>query len=115
MENTNKLRLSLILTLIGILCLLILGNFSSPRQINTNSDIKINEYVKITGKVIAEKFYDSFTILTLKDEYGTIKATCNCNNLINKTVQIKGKITQYNKQMQIQSDLIKIISTDIQD
>lgn len=104
----NRLfTISLGISLIGILILFILAGQITPKEITTNSTIKPNEQVKIIGKIISEKKFEDFKILTLEDSYGKIQIICNCKRaLLNKTVEVKGKMEEYNNKSQINAEEI---------
>ena len=116
MDNTLKIPLSL--SLAGILILLFLAQQEAPLEkignINNHSYNFLNKKVKIEGMVINEKQYDTikpFKILYIGDATGSIQVTCNCNpekNLTEKTVQVTGKVSEYNKKIQINADEIAL-------
>lgn len=101
----NLLKISLTLSFIGVFLLLILSLTIQPKQVNSYQDLKLNSYVKTTGKIIDIKTYDDFSIISLDKN---ITLTCNCKLKINQTIEIIGKVSEYNKELQINSD--KIIS-----
>lgn len=107
------LYFSLIISLTGILTLFVISPFQI-REITTNSNLSINEQVKISGKIISERIADkssSFTILTLQDDKGKIEVTCNCqNSWLNRTVQVTGKVEEYDKKLQITADKIENVA-----
>jgi len=109
MEPEKIKKILFIISLIGIILLLFISQNIKPTSVNTNSTLKINQYVKIAGKVIQEKSYEDFTVLTLQDKYGKIPITCNCKKLINKTLEVIGKVNFYNR-IQIQADKIILSS-----
>jgi len=91
MENL-LLKISLAISLFGVLFLLILANFSQP---------------VIQGKIISIKTHDDFKIILL-DNNRTI--TCNsCQLKINQTIQVQGKITEYQSPPQISADKIQVL------
>ncbi len=102
----SLLKIALIISLTGIFILLIISNSLSPKLININeiNENYLNKNVKIRGKIINEKSYDNFKILTVQDSTGKIQATLNSKNKINhnnQTLIIQGKITEYENQLQI--------------
>ncbi len=116
MDNTLKIPLSL--SLAGILILLFLAQQEPPLEkignINNHSYNFLNKKVKIEGTVINEKQYDNikpFKILSIKDATGSIQVTCNCpgdQNLTGKFIQVKGKVSEYNQNLQINADEITL-------
>ncbi len=116
MDNTLKIPLSL--SLAGILILLFLAQQEAPLEkignINNHSYNFLNKKVKIEATVVHEKKYDNikpFKILSIQDTTGSIQVTCNCpkdQNLTGKFIQVTGKVSEYNKNLQINADEIII-------
>ena len=108
-------KIALIISLIGIFILLILINLQEPKisEINSLSNKRLNEEVKIQGKIIDLKIFQSnFTITKIKDNSGFIEVICNCpqiKKLQNSTLQITGKLTEYQSNLQIQADKILFV------
>lgn len=101
----NKLlTLSLILSFLGVFLLLILSLTLQPKQVSNYSDLKLNNYVKTTGKITQIRTYNDFSIITLDNN---LTLTCNCKLKINQTIEATGKVVEYNKELQINSDKIK--------
>jgi len=105
-------KLSLILSLLGIITLLILANITEPEQINIK-DITIknlNKKAKIQGEVVRIKSYEksNFQIIKLKDSSGEIEITTNkiLDLKNNQELIIIGRITQYKNSLQIQAEKI---------
>jgi RecJ-like exonuclease len=104
----------LIISLLGILILLLIVNFSEIK-ISEISSVKLsreNQQVKISGIVISKQIYkeNNFTSFKLKDSTGEINIICNCPNIkINQTLEVIGKVQQYQKQMQISADKINLL------
>ncbi len=108
------LKISLSISLIGILFLLFLSNNLSPKQINIK-DINnklLNQKVKVQGQVFNIRTYEdsNFQIISIKDTTGKIDTTLNnpINITNNQTIIVIGIIKEYNKTLQIQAE--KIIS-----
>lgn len=100
------LKLSVAISLIGILILLIISANLKPKEfrineINTN---QINEKIQINGQVISIKNYNPFDIITIQDQTGKIKVlTENKNKDIKKfdNLTIIGKVSEYNQELEI--------------
>jgi len=107
MTKTSLVYICLAISLLGILALFLLSNLIQPVEINTNSTAKENELVKITGRIIKEKSYEDFSVLTLQDSIGNIAVSCNCKGFENKSVEITGKTEIYNNKLQIRAYTIK--------
>jgi DNA/RNA endonuclease YhcR with UshA esterase domain len=109
-----KLKIVLILTILGILALSFISNLNPP-QINI-ADINekfLGKRVMLESKIInIQEFPDkSFQILILQDKTGNITATSNSQITLdlnkNQTYIIIGKIQKYNQALQLTIDEIK--------
>ncbi len=99
-----------------MLILLFLAQSEPPLEkigeVTNHSYNFLNKKVKIEAAVINEKRYDNikpFKILSIQDATGSIQVTCNCpgdQNLTGKIIQVKGKVSEYNKNIQINADEI---------
>ena len=114
LEKIN-LRTSLSLSIIGVLILLFLSNTLQPKLIeikDINSKL-LEKQVKVSGQINSiRSFEDSdFQIISLKDETGKIDITTNkiLNLTTNQSVSVIGKITEYEKDLQIQAEKIVLI------
>ena len=120
----NLIKISLTISLLGIITLLILANTIEPKltKIKDITIKQLNKKVKILGKIenikIIEnnKTRESFQILTISDETGKVDAVFNTkpnlnllNLKINQNLIITGRVTQYKDKLQIQAE--KIILT----
>ena len=103
------MKVSLIISILGIFLLLFLTNFLAYKEITSLSNLTLNEKVRIEGKIIEEKTYGEFSVLKLKDEQGEIEITCNCKNFLNKIVLVQGKVTEYKNIKQISAEKIEAI------
>ncbi len=84
------LKISFLISIMGIFLLLILANFSQ---------------VSVQGKIISIKSYDDFKIILL-DNNKTI--TCDsCQVKPNQTIQVQGKNVNYRGEKEIEALLIK--------
>ena len=109
----NLLKISLIISLLGILVLLIISNEISPELIKIKDidDTMIYKNVKIQGnlvKAIKPTKGSDFQILTINDSTGTIQVTLNTKqNFQNLTnLIIIGKVTEYKNKLQINAEKI---------
>ena len=115
MENRKKLFLAL--SLIAIFTLLLLSQIIQPKnlQISDITPDNLNQYVKVIGKIISQKNYEdkNFQILILKNQSDTIQITTNAKNKLglnySKTHAVIGKVTEYNRTLQIAADKIEEI------
>jgi DNA/RNA endonuclease YhcR with UshA esterase domain len=114
MKNIDLFKISLIISLFGILILLILSNTLTPKLFNIK-DINSNDAYKkilLEGVVVSIKNYPDFTIIRLKDNTGSINVIVEDNIDLEKntTVKIIGKINEYNNELEIKADKIYIIN-----
>jgi RecJ-like exonuclease len=102
-------KISLIISLTGILILLLIINSTEleTTKISSINDNFLNKNIKIIGQITNIKNYDNFATLTIKDSTGQIQGICNCNlNQTDKTFEITGRVSTYNNQLQINIDKI---------
>ena len=99
--------ISLILSLAGILILLVISMNIQPKEIANYSDLKENDYVSVSGKIISEKYFQDsdFSIIKLENN---ITITCNCKFPVNSTIAVAGKVEDYNGKLQINAEKIKL-------
>lgn len=113
MSQTKKISLSI--SLIGIIVLLILANILEPKLKNineiTNGDI--NKKIKLQGKISEIKNYDNLQILTLTKNSFFIDVVLYEKSNFSKQEEILviGKINKYKKNLQIIADTIKSTSS----
>ena len=112
----NLLKISLAISIIGILFLLFLTNTLNS-QLTDIKDINIkhlNKKIQVQGTIINIRTYSdsNFQVLTLKDKTGKIDITLNTKQdldyIKNNTLTITGRVTQYKDSLQIQAE--KIVS-----
>lgn len=108
----NPFKITLIISLIGILFLLFLMNILQPKQtdISNITNKNINQKFIINGTIIEIKTYEdsNFQVITLQDSTGKIDITINqiLNLTNNQEIKVIGKITEYKNNLQIQADEI---------
>ena len=117
----NLKKLSLTISLLGIITLLILANILEPKfqKINEKTLKNLNKKVKIFGIVKEIKIYENnktkefFYVLIISDETGKIDAVFNAkpnSNLLNlktnQNITMIGRVTQYKDKLQIQVEKI---------
>jgi len=109
-----NLKTTLSISLIGILLLLFLSEFLSPKITNI-SDINnnlLNQKTQVQGQIFnIRTFEDSnFQIISIKDSTGKIDIILNklVNITNNQNITVMGKVTEYNQTLQIQADKIII-------
>ena len=117
MKNKKLIKLSLILSLIGIICLVLLSLFTEPKltPISQVNKKQLDNYIKINGNIISidHKKSDSYSfyIIRLKDESGAIDIISNQDYRLkfNQKIQVIGTVSEYKNQIQIESKKIKIL------
>ncbi len=112
--KTNLLKISLSISLMGILLLLFLSNFLEPKltDIEQINNKLLNKKTQVQGTISDIKTYtnSSFQVISIKDSTGEIDITTNkiLNLTKNQNITVIGTIKEYNQGLQIQAD--KIIS-----
>ena len=108
----NLLKISFILSIIGIIVLLFLSTTLNPPEtkIGDINDKLLNQKVIVKGDVFNIKKYEdsNFQVISIKDETGKIDVTLDkiTNFKMNQTINVKGTIQQYKQYLQIQADEI---------
>jgi hypothetical protein len=114
----RELKITLILSLLGILILIFIVGQMPPKkmtivQITTK---EIGQDVELQGKIIGLREFPakSFQILTIEDYSGQMTATANSKIMlkINNSQEyiFIGKIEEYNKTLQLKLDKIKMVN-----
>ena len=100
------LHLSLVISILGILILLLIPLLVSPTQVSNKSNLVLGDYVKTSGKIVSIKTYEDFSIIRLDNN---ITLTCDsCLFQKFQTITVEGKVTDYQDELQIQADRIKL-------
>jgi len=103
-------KLSFIITLLGILILLVIMQFSSSIQVNSPSELENlidNQKLVVSGKVIEEKIYEKSKTLILDNK---IEVVCNnCPSYFNKNIIVSGISDNYNNKNKIIALKIKLL------
>lgn len=110
----RALKISLALSLIGILLLIFISSHIEPREVSIASITEeyLDKEVRITGQIDKIKNFkdNGFHILEVSDSTGYIEVTASSSNLtVNKnlTYAIIGKVSEYNGTIQISADKIQ--------
>ena len=113
MEEKKLLRISLIISLIGIFFLLFLAKNLEPKQISIkdiNNNL-LNQKIKIHGTILEITDKETFKILSVADATGKIDILCECKNNqfhVNNTILVSGTVQDYKGNLQISADKIII-------
>jgi len=89
--------------------LILFANIIEPKQIPISNITQeyLNKEIQIQGKILTTTEYDNFQILILKENSSTIKIKIQHPiNTTNNNLIIKGKVIQYNNELQIQANKI---------
>lgn len=111
MDEKRLLRISLIISLIGIFFLLFLAKNLEPKQINIkdiNNNL-LNQKVAVQGTILKITDKETFQILSVADATGKINVLCECkNNSIanNQNITVTGTVEEYKGNLQISADKI---------
>ena len=116
-SDLTFLKITLTITLLGILLLLFLVNTLQPRQTNIeeiNNNL-LNKNVKIKGIIFNIKTFEdsNFQVISIKDDTGKIDITINqiTNLKENQEISVTGKVKEYNQHLQVQADKIMVITS----
>jgi len=105
----NLFKISLIISITGIILLLFLADALEPKLIKIEkiNDKILNKKVKIQGTISQIQDKETFQILSIKDETKTIDVLCDCKNIENnQEVIVIGSVKEYKQTLQIQADKI---------
>ena len=112
---TKLLPICLALSLIGIFTLLLLSNIK-PKTISLDeiNNKLLGKQIKINAKITKIRSYEqsNFQIISVKDSTGEIDIILNkiLNLKNNQSINVIGKITEYNKTLQITANKIIDVS-----
>jgi len=104
MSQTNLLKICFSISILGIFSLLLISSLVQPKLISRYSELRLDESVRTSGKVISFNEFQDFGVIRLDNG---IIVTCNCQLKENSTIRITGKVTEYKNQLQIQAEEIE--------
>jgi hypothetical protein len=104
MQESGLLKISLLISILGIFLLLLISLLIQPKPVNSYSELKLNTYVKTTSNITSIRSSGDFSIIRLANN---ITATCNCKFNPNQTIEVEGKVTEYQGSLQIESERIQ--------
>ena len=109
----NLEKISLIISVVGIIFLLILSQKLEPKEMKISdiSNKMIEGYAKIRGDLVSIKSLDNMQILKIEDKTGIITAVVyGKTNLSNGTrVEIIGKVVRYRGSLEIEVQKIRVV------
>ncbi len=101
------LAISLTLSLIGIFLLLIFTLNQNPIPVLAYASLNTNNYIETTSKILSIRTYDEFNIIRLENN---ITVVCfECKFQPNQTIKIKGIVSEYNGEKQINAESIEVL------
>ncbi len=114
----KELKITLLLSLLGILVLIFIANQMRPlnMEIGQITQKNIGQNIALEARVVSIKEFPdkSFQILTIRDNSSQITATSNSKKMLNlnktQTYLFIGKIEEYNQTLQLQLDKIESIN-----
>ncbi len=114
MDKKLLLNISYLLAFTGLSVLFIINKISVIEKLDINKidNGYLDKTVKISGIITSVKSFDTVSFLTIKDNTGSISVTFFKSGIIfniNDLIIIEGKVTKYNKKLEILADSIKII------
>ena len=106
-------KIALLTALIGILSLIILSKFVEPKlvEISSINENMLEQRVTIHGNITSIKNFDNMEILTVQSLQDDSKITVVVFKKIDiekGIAQIKGKVREYNEEIEIEATEIKI-------
>ncbi|MFA5856616.1 MAG: OB-fold nucleic acid binding domain-containing protein [Candidatus Pacearchaeota archaeon] len=104
MKKSHLLTISFLLSIIGILILQMISVYISPPITEIkNIDYSKNKILKLRGNIESIRLTKEYSKLTLKDNSGKINIYVpkEYNFSKNATIEVIGKITEYNNYYQI--------------
>jgi RecJ-like exonuclease len=106
METRSLLKLSLIIAFLGTFALLLLSQNIEPKitKITNINEKMLDEWVKVSGRVVDGQDYGSLRIVTLEDDTASIDCVLNSdkNFSIGSETEITGKVIEYKGELEIE-------------
>ena len=116
MAESLLIKISLVLSIIGIIILFFISGKIKPKeyQINFLSKNNLEELVKIKGKITDIKESKGLTMLTVADKSSEIKVILQKSNQIIKPkkgqeIEVTGKFRTFRKDFEIEAEEIKVL------
>ncbi|MAG52735.1 MAG: hypothetical protein CMH62_02115 [Nanoarchaeota archaeon] len=115
MKNSNLLKLSLAISLLGLFTLLLILEYSEIPfyEIEEIEESQIETRVKVQGSIASIKETPGLYILKIKDQTGIITAIVFKEKIIdiqkNSEVEVEGIIQKYQEEIEIIIDKITIL------
>ena len=116
MAESFLIKVSLVMSIIGIIILFFIADKFKPReyQISLLSKENLDDLIIIKGEIVNIKESNAVSILTIKDKSGEIKVALFKNNQIinpkkGQIVEVMGKFKAFRKEFEIEAKEIKIL------
>ncbi|MEM0465894.1 MAG: hypothetical protein QXW97_04320 [Candidatus Pacearchaeota archaeon] len=112
MKDKTILKLSIIISIVGIFTLLLLSINLEPKLIKIKDINSLDLYkkIKVQGKIVSIKKLNNLDIIKIEDGENKINVlvyNSKINFEINRTVIVIGKIVEYKNNLEIAADKIK--------
>jgi aspartyl/asparaginyl-tRNA synthetase len=113
MKDSNLLKIAISFSLIGILAILLVSEFTPlPNTKISELQLKaLNQKVKVYGQITSITETDKIFLLNLKDQTGEITILGfkdkNITLQKNQFIEVQGTLTEYKDRLEINTDLIK--------
>ena len=113
MKEKTIIRTTFTISFIGIFLILVMGEITemSITKISELKNKEIDSRVRIDGKVLSVRKLTGAYLIYINDKTSTISAIIFEENLDlrkGSDIEIKGKLTEYNKELEIIIDTIEL-------
>lgn len=109
--SDGLLKLSFAIAILGTLAIIFLSNNLEPKAIEISSinEKMLDEWVKVSGKVVYSQNTNSLNIFTISDSTASINCIFRGNENVseNSVVEVLGKLTEYEGELEIDVSRIK--------
>jgi len=119
LSTSTLLKISLTTALVSHLLLIYLSEKLEPKliQISEINEKKLEQFVKISGKIESTRETESLLLLNVRDETSSITIVIfkdDKQNQIrfnkNETIEVIGKVSEFRSQLQVEASEIKKIN-----
>ena len=113
MKDSTLLKIALSISLLGILTILLISEFT-PLSLTNISDLQfktLNQKVKVYGQITSITETPKIILFNLKDNTGEITILLfkkeNVTLEKNQFIEVQGTLTEYKDKLEINADLIR--------
>jgi len=105
MNQSTLLKLSLAISILGILFLFFIPSYLPAKQVSSYQKLTEGEHVTINSTVKSIRVYNNFKIIKLDNN---ITLTCfNCELSENQRINTKGRVVKYKNSLEIKVEKIE--------